>query len=123
MEPPGGWRPFLQQERAALLKTAREKNWGLPDRILHHADNGTWNTLAARAGGSHVGRQRQNLLGDGWILGVSYPSVHNYINSLKSKMNAINVAHAVALGYELGILKLRTAEPRVMMAVTLTEND
>ena len=54
------------------------------------------------------------------ILGISYASVHSHINSLKSKMNAVNVAHAVARGYELGILELRTAEPRVMMAVTLT---
>jgi DNA-binding CsgD family transcriptional regulator len=54
------------------------------------------------------------------ILGVSYASVHCYISSLKLKMNAVNVAHAVARGYELGILELRTAEPRVMMAVTLT---
>ena len=54
------------------------------------------------------------------ILGVSYASVHCYISSLKLKMNAVNVAHAVARGYELGILELRTAEPRVMMAVTRT---
>jgi DNA-binding CsgD family transcriptional regulator len=45
------------------------------------------------------------------IIGVSYPSVHNYIGSLKLKLNATNVTHAVALGYELGILELRTAEP------------
>jgi DNA-binding CsgD family transcriptional regulator len=52
------------------------------------------------------------------ILGIGYASVHTYINSLRLKMNAVNIAHAVALGYELGILELRTAEPRVM-AVTL----
>jgi DNA-binding CsgD family transcriptional regulator len=46
------------------------------------------------------------------ILGVSYPSVHNYIDSLKLKLNAINVTHAVALGYELGIFELPTAETR-----------
>jgi DNA-binding CsgD family transcriptional regulator len=51
------------------------------------------------------------------ILGVSYASVHSYMNSLKSKMDVVNVTHAVALGYELGILELRTAEPRVMMAM------
>jgi DNA-binding CsgD family transcriptional regulator len=54
------------------------------------------------------------------ILGISYASVHTHIDTLKSKMNAVNVAHAVARGYELGILELCTAEPRVMMAVTLT---
>jgi DNA-binding CsgD family transcriptional regulator len=54
------------------------------------------------------------------ILGISYPSVHGHVNSLKLKLNAVSIAHAVARGYELGILELRTAEPRVMMAVTLT---
>ena len=54
------------------------------------------------------------------ILGISYASVHSHINSLRLKLNAVNVTHAVARGYELGILELRTAEPRVMMAVTLT---
>jgi DNA-binding CsgD family transcriptional regulator len=51
------------------------------------------------------------------ILGVSYASVHSYMNSLKLKMDVVNIAHAVALGYELGILELRTAAPRVMMAM------
>jgi DNA-binding CsgD family transcriptional regulator len=54
------------------------------------------------------------------ILGISYASVHTHIDMLKSKMNAVNVTHAVARGYELGILELRTAEPRVMVAMTLT---
>jgi DNA-binding CsgD family transcriptional regulator len=54
------------------------------------------------------------------ILGVSYAAIHNHINSLKLKLNAVNVTHAVARGYELGLIELRTAEPRVMMAVTLT---
>jgi DNA-binding CsgD family transcriptional regulator len=44
------------------------------------------------------------------ILGIAYTSVHSHINSLKLKMSAINVAHAVALGYELGILDLRTGK-------------
>jgi DNA-binding CsgD family transcriptional regulator len=54
------------------------------------------------------------------IIGVSYSSVHGYMNSLKSKIDVANVTHAVARGYELGILELRTAEPRVMMAATLS---
>jgi DNA-binding CsgD family transcriptional regulator len=52
------------------------------------------------------------------ILGIKYSSVRTHINSLKSKLNAVNATHAVARGYELGILELRTAEPRVMIAVT-----
>jgi DNA-binding CsgD family transcriptional regulator len=52
------------------------------------------------------------------ILGISYASVHSHINSLKLKMSAVNVTHAVARGYELGILELCTAEPRILMAVT-----
>jgi DNA-binding CsgD family transcriptional regulator len=51
------------------------------------------------------------------ILGVSFATIHNHITNLKAKMNARNVAHAVARGYELGILELRRTEPRVMMAV------
>jgi DNA-binding CsgD family transcriptional regulator len=51
------------------------------------------------------------------ILGISYASVHTYITSLGLKTNAVNTTHAVALGYELGLLKFRTAEPLVMMAV------
>jgi len=54
------------------------------------------------------------------ILGISFASVHTHINSLKLKMNAVNVTHAVARGYELGLIELRTAEPRVMMAATLS---
>jgi DNA-binding CsgD family transcriptional regulator len=46
------------------------------------------------------------------ILGIGYSSVHTYVNSLKSKMNAVNVTHAVARGYELGILELHTAQSR-----------
>jgi LuxR family transcriptional regulator of spore coat protein len=54
------------------------------------------------------------------ILGIAYASVHSHINSLRLKLNAVNTTHAVARGYELGLIELRTAEPRVMMAVTLT---
>ena len=56
----------------------------------------------------------------GQILGITHGSIHSHISSLKMKLNAVNIAHAVARGYELGILELLTAEPRVMMAVTLT---
>jgi hypothetical protein len=44
--------------------------------------------------------------------------VHTHVNTLKSKMNAVNVTHAVARGYELGLIELRTAEPRVMVRLT-----
>jgi DNA-binding CsgD family transcriptional regulator len=50
------------------------------------------------------------------ILGIASTSVHTHVNSLKLKLNAVNTTHAVARGYELGILGLRTAEPRVMTA-------
>jgi DNA-binding CsgD family transcriptional regulator len=55
------------------------------------------------------------------ILGIKYSSIHSHINSLKLKMNAVNVAHAVALGYEIGVLELRTAEPRLMMAQSFAD--
>lgn len=55
------------------------------------------------------------------ILGISYASIHSHINNLKLKLNASNVAHAVARGYELGLIDLRTAEPRVMLAATLSQ--
>jgi DNA-binding CsgD family transcriptional regulator len=55
------------------------------------------------------------------ILAVSFATIHTHITNLKLKMNAANIAHAVARGYEIGILELRTAEPRVMMAATLNE--
>ena len=53
------------------------------------------------------------------ILGIAYGSVHSHVNSLKLKLNAVNNTHAVARGYELGLIGLHTAEPRVMMAVKL----
>jgi DNA-binding CsgD family transcriptional regulator len=53
------------------------------------------------------------------ILGIGYASVHSHVNSLRLKLNAVNTTHAVARGYELGLIELHTAEPRVMMAVTL----
>ncbi len=53
------------------------------------------------------------------ILGIAYASVHSHVNSLRLKLNAVNTTHAVARGYELRFLEVRTAEPRVMMAVTL----
>ncbi len=56
----------------------------------------------------------------GRILGITHASIHTHIDKLKSKMNAVNIAHAVALGYELGLIDLHTAEPRVMMAATLS---
>jgi DNA-binding CsgD family transcriptional regulator len=56
------------------------------------------------------------------ILGIAYSSVHSHINSLRLKLNAVNVTHAVARGYELGLIELHTAEPRVMMAMTLPGN-
>jgi DNA-binding CsgD family transcriptional regulator len=52
------------------------------------------------------------------ILGIGFASVHSHTNTLRMKLNAVNIAHAVARGYELGLIGLRTAEPRVMMAVT-----
>jgi DNA-binding CsgD family transcriptional regulator len=52
------------------------------------------------------------------ILGIGYDSVHSQVNSLRLKLNAVNMTHAVARGYELGLIELRTAEPRVMMAGT-----
>jgi DNA-binding CsgD family transcriptional regulator len=54
------------------------------------------------------------------ILGIAYASVHTHMTSLKLKLNAVNAPHAVARGYELGILELHRAQPRVMMAATLS---
>jgi LuxR family transcriptional regulator of spore coat protein len=54
------------------------------------------------------------------ILGIGYASVHSHVNSLRLKLNAVNTTHAVARGYELGLIALSTAEPRVMIAVTRT---
>lgn len=54
------------------------------------------------------------------ILGISYASVQSRINTLKLKLNSVNTTHAVARGYELGLIVLGTAEPRVMMPVTLS---
>jgi LuxR family transcriptional regulator of spore coat protein len=54
------------------------------------------------------------------ILGIAYCSVHTHINSLRLKLNAVNTTHAVARGYELGLIGLRTAKPeRVLVAVML----
>jgi DNA-binding CsgD family transcriptional regulator len=53
------------------------------------------------------------------ILGIAYASVHSHISSLRLKLNAVNTTHAVARGYELGLIGLHTAEPRVMTAVPL----
>jgi len=52
------------------------------------------------------------------ILEIAYASVRSHINSLRLKLNAVNTTHAVARGYELGLIDLHTTEPRVMMAVT-----
>jgi LuxR family transcriptional regulator, transcriptional regulator of spore coat protein len=54
------------------------------------------------------------------ILGIAYASVHSHINSLRLKLNAVNTTHAVARGYELGLIELHTAEPRIMMGRALT---
>jgi DNA-binding CsgD family transcriptional regulator len=54
------------------------------------------------------------------ILDVSFATIHTHITNLKLKMNAANIAHAVARGYGIAILDLHTAEPRVMMAATLS---
>lgn len=45
------------------------------------------------------------------ILGITQNTVHAHMNSLKLKLNAMNVTHAVALGYESGLLSLRMVEP------------
>jgi DNA-binding CsgD family transcriptional regulator len=56
------------------------------------------------------------------ILDVSFATIHNHINSLKLKMNAVNITHAVARGYEMGILEFGTAEPKgIMVAATLSQ--
>ncbi len=100
------------------MKTTREETWG--DMIGY--DPMERGTLSPR----ELDALRWAAKGKTYwetaaILGVSYASVHTYINSLRLKMNAVNVTHAVARGYELGILELCTAEPRILMAVTLTE--
>jgi DNA-binding CsgD family transcriptional regulator len=52
------------------------------------------------------------------ILGVTYGSLHCHINIFRLKLNAVNVTHAVARGYDLGLIELGTAEPRVIMPAT-----
>jgi hypothetical protein len=69
---------------------------------------------------SSRGPPRARHIRDGDDPGISYASIHTRITNLRLKMNAASIAHAVARGYEIGILELRTAEPRVMMAVTLS---
>jgi DNA-binding CsgD family transcriptional regulator len=54
------------------------------------------------------------------ILGIGYDSVHAHTNTFKLKLNAVNITHAVARGYELGLIEFGTAEPRLIMAVTPT---
>jgi DNA-binding CsgD family transcriptional regulator len=46
----------------------------------------------------------------GMILGISHGSVHTHMKTMQLKLNAINVTHAVALGYELGIIAHNTVE-------------
>jgi DNA-binding CsgD family transcriptional regulator len=46
----------------------------------------------------------------GMILGVSHGSIHTYMKSMQLKLNATNITHAVALGYELGIIEHNTVE-------------
>jgi DNA-binding CsgD family transcriptional regulator len=56
------------------------------------------------------------------ILDVSFATIHTNITNLKLKMNAANIAHAVARGYEIGILELSMAEPRrIIVAATLSQ--
>ncbi len=38
------------------------------------------------------------------ILGVRYDTARSHTDRVKTKLDAANIAHAVALGYELGIL-------------------
>jgi LuxR family quorum-sensing system transcriptional regulator SinR len=45
------------------------------------------------------------------ILSVAYSTIHSQMNSIKLKLDAVNVTHAVARGYEIGVLGLHTAEP------------
>jgi LuxR family transcriptional regulator, quorum-sensing system regulator SinR len=54
------------------------------------------------------------------ILGIAYGSVHSRLNTFRMKLNTVNVAHAVARGYDLGLIELGTAEPRVIIAVMPT---
>jgi DNA-binding CsgD family transcriptional regulator len=46
----------------------------------------------------------------GLILGISHASIHTYMKSMQLKLNATNITHAVAVGYELGIIKHNTVE-------------
>jgi LuxR family transcriptional regulator of spore coat protein len=80
--------------------------------------NGTWNALAPPIGNPHMAAKGKTYWETARILGIGYASVHTHMDSLKLKLNAANATHAVARGYELGILELHTAEPRVMMAVS-----
>jgi Bacterial regulatory proteins, luxR family len=81
--------------------------------------NGTWNTVAARVENPHVAAKGKTYWETAQILGISYASVHSHVNSLRLKLNAVNTPHAVARGYELGLIELHTAKPRVMLAVPL----
>jgi LuxR family transcriptional regulator, transcriptional regulator of spore coat protein len=117
-EPPADGGPFLPAiGEGRTFENDPPKTWGLylgrPDDRLGPMERGmlspreldalTW----AAKGKTYWETAR--------ILGIAYASVHSHINSLKLKLNAVNVTHAVARGYELGLIELRTAEPRVMM--------
>jgi DNA-binding CsgD family transcriptional regulator len=42
------------------------------------------------------------------ILNLKFSSVHTYMNTLKLKLNATNITHAVALAYENGTIDRNT---------------
>ena len=48
------------------------------------------------------------------IIGIKFASVRSYVNSLLLKLDAMNIQHAVALGYEHGILAPRPPIPSLM---------
>jgi DNA-binding CsgD family transcriptional regulator len=93
------------------LKPSREKPGGYQDRLCKmetekRLSPRELDTLTWAAKGKTYSETAK-------ILGVSFASVHTYITNLKLKMNAANIAHAVARGYQLGILELGTTEPQV----------
>jgi DNA-binding CsgD family transcriptional regulator len=78
---------------------------------FYRSENGTWHLSPRQLEILIWAAKGKTYTETGMILGISHGSIHTHVRMMQVKLNAVNIAHAVAIAYELGIIPRKTVEP------------
>jgi DNA-binding CsgD family transcriptional regulator len=77
-------------------------------RTEQHYENGYWRLSPRELEVLQWTAKGKTYTEISMIIGVSFGSVKTYLDSVRHKINAVNVAHAVAIGYEKRLLTIES---------------